>query len=325
MNNKKIAVTGACGFIGSHLCELLVKKGYDVIAFDRYNIDNNYGWLNNSTYKKNIEFILGDIRDFDSVNNLIKKVKNCFHLAALIGIPYSYISPLAYIKTNLEGTYNILEASRANNIDQLIITSTSETYGSAKYIPIDESHPINTQSPYAASKAAADQLSISYFLSFDTPIKIVRPFNVYGPRQSTRAIIPTIINQVLSNKNNINLGNINTSRDFTFVEDTCSGFFNIYKSDKFFGKVVNLGSNNNFKINDICKIILKKMNSNKKINIQNQRSRPTKSEVMRLVCDNSLLKKYSKWVLEHDINSGLSKTINWYSDNKELFQDKYHV
>ncbi len=325
MSNKKIVITGAFGFIGSHLSEMLIKKGYDVIAFDRYNVDNNYGWLNNSKYKKNIEFILGDIRDYDSVNKLIKKSKVCFHLAALIGIPYSYVSPLAYIKTNLEGTYNVLEASRNNNIEQVLITSTSETYGTAQFTPINESHPINAQSPYSASKAAADQLSISYYKSFETPIKIVRPFNVYGPRQSTRAIIPTIINQALSNKKNIKLGNIKTKRDFTYVEDTCSGFLNIYKSKNFFGKSVNLGSNNNYLIKDICSKILNKMNSKKKIKIESIRSRPLKSEVMNLVCDNTYLKKHSNWKLKNNINLGLDKTINWYIDNKLLFKDIYHV
>ena len=326
MNNKKILVTGAFGFIGSHLCELLIKKGYDVIAFDRYNIYNDYGWLSNSKYKENIEFLLGDVRDFDSVFKAVKKSKICFHLAALIGIPYSYNSPLAYIKTNLEGTYNVLEASKTLLLDQVLITSTSETYGSAMYTPIDENHPINSQSPYAASKVAADQLALSYFLSFNNPIKIVRPFNVYGPRQSTRAIIPTIINQIISNKKTIKLGNIFTKRDFTYIEDTCLGFYHIFKTNKFFGKVVNIGSNNNYSIKDICNEIKFKMNSNKKIIIEKKRTRPKQSEVLNLYCDNALLLKNTKWKINYNIKNGLDKTIQWYIENKSLFeQNNYHV
>ena len=226
---KKILITGACGFIGSHLTEMMIEKGYNVVAFDRYNSNNDYGWLNNSKYKKDIEFELGDIRDFDSVYKVMKKVKTVFHLAALIGIPYSYISPLAYIKTNVEGTYNVLESSKILNLENVVITSTSETYGSAMYTPMDEEHRLFGQSPYAASKISADQVSLSYYNSFDTPIKLVRPFNVYGPRQSTRAIIPTIICQLLKNSSKICLGNLNTSRDYTYVSDACEAFFQIYK------------------------------------------------------------------------------------------------
>ena len=195
---KNILITGGCGFIGSHLTEYLLERNFNVTVFDRYNSNNNWGNLEYSKYKKDIKVILGDIRDFDSVNSSLKKIDTVFHLAALIGIPYSYVSPLAYLKTNVEGTYNVLEAGRKNNLDQIIITSTSETYGSAKYIPINENHPLNAQSPYAASKIAADHLALSYNKSFGTNIKIIRPFNTFGPRQSARAIIPTIISQFLS-------------------------------------------------------------------------------------------------------------------------------
>ncbi|MDC0044593.1 SDR family NAD(P)-dependent oxidoreductase, partial [Pelagibacteraceae bacterium] len=204
---NKVLITGGCGFIGSHLAEMFVQKGYNVIVFDRYNINNDYGWLNNSKYKKDIEIILGDIRDYDSVFNAVQKCSKVIHLAALIGIPYSYISPLAYIKTNIEGTYNILESSKKLNVDQVLITSTSEVYGTAQYEPIDEIHPHVAQSPYSASKIGADKLSLSYHRSFNLPVKIIRPFNVFGPRQSLRAIIPTIINQLL-NTNNLKLGNL---------------------------------------------------------------------------------------------------------------------
>ena len=195
--SKKILITGAAGFMGSFLTELCVKKGYKVVAFDRYNPNNHIGWLENSKYINDIEVVLGDIRDFDSVFNAVEGCDCVFHLAALIGIPYSYISPLAYIKTNIEGTYNVLEAAKLKNISQILITSTSETYGNAKYIPIDEKHPLSAQSPYSSSKIAADQLALSYYFSFNLPIKIVRPFNTYGPRQSARAIIPTIIDQIM--------------------------------------------------------------------------------------------------------------------------------
>ena len=229
---KKIIITGATGFVGSHLAELCVEKGYNVIAFDRYNPNHNLGWLENSKYQKDINFIFADIRDYDSV---LKSMKGCdivFHLAALIGIPYSYISPLAYLKTNVEGTYNVLESSKNLGLEQTIITSTSETYGSAKYVPMDEQHPLLGQSPYAASKIAADQLALSYYLSFNLPIKIVRPFNTYGPRQSLRAIIPTIISQGLKNDNDIKLGSLTPTRDFLYVKDTCDGFLKICKSEK---------------------------------------------------------------------------------------------
>ena len=258
---KKILITGATGFVGSHLAELCVKKGFEVIAFDRYNPNYNLGWLEKSKYKDDINFVFGDIRDYDSVLKTMKGCKIVFHLAALIGIPYSYLSPQAYLKTNVEGTYNILESSKHLDIEQTIITSTSEVYGSAKYIPIDEKHPISAQSPYSASKISADQLAISYYNSFQLPIKIIRPFNVYGPRQSSRAVIPSIIIQALNNKKEIKLGNVEPSRDFTYVTDTCNAFLDILKIKNFFGNTLNVGSNNEYTINDIAKKILEKLNS----------------------------------------------------------------
>ena len=237
---KKILITGATGFVGSHLTELCVKKGFEVIAFDRYNPNYNLGWLEKSKYKDDIDFVFGDIRDYDSVLKTMKGCKIVFHLAALIGIPYSYLSPLAYLKTNVEGTYNILESSKQLDIEQIIITSTSEVYGTAKYIPIDEKHPISAQSPYSASKISADHLALSYYNSFQLPIKIIRPFNIYGPRQSSRAIIPSIINQALNNKKEIKLGNVEPSRDFTYVTDTCNAFLDILKIKNFFGNTFSI-------------------------------------------------------------------------------------
>ena len=237
---KKILITGATGFIGSHLAEMAVELGFNVIAFDRYNSYNNWGWLETSSYKNDMEIILGDIRDYDSVYSVIKECDTVFHLAALIGIPYSYVSPLAYIRTNIEGTYNVLEAARKVELNQLLITSTSEVYGTAQQRCIDENHPLVGQSPYSASKIGADQLAISYYRSFELPVKIVRPFNTYGPRQSARAIIPTIISQLLHYSTEIKLGNMMPTRDLNYVTDVCSGFFEIYKSNDLTGQVTNI-------------------------------------------------------------------------------------
>ena len=323
---KKILITGATGFIGSHLAELCVKKGFEVIAFDRYNPNYNLGWLEKSKYKDDINFVFGDIRDYDSVLKTMKGCKIVFHLAALIGIPYSYLSPQAYLKTNVEGTYNILESSKHLDIEQTIITSTSEVYGTAQYIPIDEKHPISAQSPYSASKISADQLAISYYNSFQLPIKIIRPFNVYGPRQSSRAVIPSIIIQALNNKKEIKLGNVEPSRDFTYVTDTCNAFLDILKIKNFFGNTLNVGSNNEYTINDIAKKILEKLNSKANIKKEPQRTRSPNSEVVRLVCDNTKILKKTQWKPKIKIEKGLDMTINWFRKFKDLFKhDIYHV
>ena len=323
---KKILITGSSGFIGSHLTELLVEDGYEVKAFDRYNSNNDYGWLNKSKYKKDIEFILGDIRDYDSVFNSLKGCNYCAHLAALIGIPYSYLSPLAYIRTNIEGTYNVLEASKNLDIEQIITTSTSETYGSAQYEPIDENHPTVGQSPYSASKIAADQLATSYYLSFNTPVKIIRPFNTFGPRQSTRAIIPTIITQLLDNKKNIYLGNINTKRDFTYVDDTCLAYLKILNSDNIFGKTINVGMNKSISIKELFNFISEKLNIESKIILDDLRVRNIKSEVSNLICDNKKLVELTDWKANFDLSTGIDNTINWIKENKKYFNsDIYHV
>ena len=272
LHEKKILITGAFGFIGSHLAELFVRKGFEVIAFDRYNSNNNWGWLEHSKFKNEIEVVLGDIRDYDSVSKAIEKCKVVLHLAALIGIPYSYVSPTAYYKTNVEGTLNVLEASKNLNVEQTIITSTSETYGSAQYIPIDEKHPMVAQSPYAASKIAADQLSISYYKAFNLPVKIIRPFNTYGSRQSLRAIIPTIISQSILEKKQVSVGNISPSRDFLHVNDTCNAFLQIYKNKDLYGKIVNVGSGKEISIKNLIEKIISK-SSSKKIQIKKDKKR----------------------------------------------------
>ena len=323
---KKILVTGAAGFIGSHLVETLVKNGKKVIAYDRYNTFNNWGHLENSKFKNDFEMILGDIRDYDSVSKIMKNCDSVMHLAALIGIPYSYVSPLAYIKTNIEGTYNVLEASKANNINNIIITSTSETYGSALYTPMDENHRLLGQSPYSASKIAADNLSLSYYMSYNLPVKIIRPFNCYGPRQSARAIIPTIASQLLSSKKNIHLGNINSVRDLTYVEDLTAAFCVMHKSKNFIGEVTNVGTGKGYKIEELYKIISNKLNIDKNIIIEKKRIRPKNSEVDKLICDNKKIRKSSLWKPKINIEKGIENTVNWIKQNQEIFKSNtYNV
>lgn len=325
MKKTKVLITGATGFIGSHLTEFLVKKGYKVTAFDRYNPNYNLGNLSESKYINDIEFLFGDIRDFDSVSKAIKGNKYIFHLAALGGIPYSYYSPLAYIKTNVEGTYNVLEAARVNNSHQVITTSTSEVYGTAQKAPISENHPLVGQSPYAASKIAADQLAISFQKSFNLKVKIIRPFNVYGPRQSSRAIIPTIINQCLDKKKFIRLGNLNTSRDFTYVDDLCFAYLKLLNCKNVYGEPLNVGTGKEYSIKKIALNIRDKINPSIKIKIEKSRKRPDKSEVYRLVCNSYKFRKISKWKNNIDLSLGLKKTIKWFSNNKNKYSNIYHI
>ena len=322
----KVLITGATGFIGSHLTDFLLKKGMKIVAFDRYNPNYNLGWLEHHKKNKNINFIFGDVRDYDSVFKSMKGCKAVFHLAALGGIPYSYDSPLAYYKTNVEGSYNVLEAAKVQNLNQIILTSTSETYGTAQYVPIDEKHPMSAQSPYSASKISADFLGLSYWNSFNMPIKIVRPFNVFGPRQSPRAVIPSIIIQALNNKNKIKLGNIVPSRDYTFVTDTCEAFYKVFKSKKIFGQILNIGTNKEFKIKDIALKVFKKLDVNPKIVQDTNRVRSGKSEVKRLLCDNKKILKSIGWKPKVSFDEGLSQTINWYETNQDIFDyEIYHI
>ena len=325
---NKVLVTGATGFIGSHLTEFLIKQKFNVVAFDRYNSNNNWGWLEESKYKNDFNIILGDIRDYDSVSKAMKGCNIVFHLAALIGIPYSYISPLAYLRTNVEGTYNVLEAAKNLGIEQTLITSTSETYGTAQYVPIDEIHPLVGQSPYSASKIAADQLTLSYYKSFELPVKIVRPFNTYGPRQSARAIIPTIISQLLNGKTDIELGNLTPTRDLTFVEDTCLAFEEIYKSDSLFGEITNIGTKSEISINDLALLIAKTMNVDLTISSIKERKRPKNSEVERLVCNNDKLLKHTTWKQKYTLEKGIKKVIEWMktAENFSMYKaEQYNV
>jgi Nucleoside-diphosphate-sugar epimerases len=323
---EKILITGAGGFIGSHLAEMCVEQSFSVKAFVRYNSKNNWGWLENSIYKKDIEIITGDIRDFDSVHSAIQGCKAVFHLAALIGIPYSYVSPLAYIKTNIEGTYNVLQSCLKNSVENLLVTSTSETYGSAQFVPITEKHPLAGQSPYSASKIAADQLAISYYRSFNLPVKIVRPFNTYGPRQSARAIIPTIILQILNGSRSIKLGNTTPTRDLTFVKDTVNGFIEIYKSNSLFGEVTNIGMNEEISVGALAKSIAQLMGKGIVIESEQQRIRPENSEVERLLCDNTKIKENTVWKPAYNLKEGLKETIKFVSEHANIYKsDLYNI
>lgn len=319
----KILVTGAEGFIGSHLVERLISKGYKVTAFVLYNSFNFHGWLekiNKNKYKK-LKIITGDIRDFQSVASAMKNHDVVINLAALIAIPYSYKASRSYIDTNIIGVQNILEAAKKQNIKKLIHTSTSEVYGSAKIIPIDEQHPINAQSPYAATKSSADQLVKSYFYSFNLPVTILRPFNTFGPRQSMRAVIPTIIGQAL-NKNEINIGNLSPTRDFTYVSDTADAFVKAITAKNINGEVINIGSNFEVSIKDIIKMTLSIIDKKMRIKKDSKRFRPNSSEVDRLICSNKKAKKLLKWSPSHQGKKGfkqaLRKTIEWFSQKENL-------
>lgn len=326
-----IFITGSEGFIGSHLVEQLVLKGHKVKALVLYNDHNNYGWLDqvDEKIKKNIEFILGDIRDLDFINKKTKNIDVVFHLAALIGIPYSYTSPFSYLKTNIEGSMNIFKASLNNNVKQLVHTSTSEVYGSAKYIPIDESHPLSAQSPYAASKIGADQMAKSFYDSFNLPVTTIRPFNTYGPRQSARAVISSIIIQAL-NGNKINLGQISSTRDFTFISDTVDGFIQAMGNKKTIGETINLGSGYEVSIKDLVDVIGELMKKKLIIKQQKNRFRPTKSEVNRLLSNNLKARKILKWKPKLTNRIGLKKglflTIKWFEQNinKTNFKSKIY-
>lgn len=323
---KKILITGAAGFIGSHLTELCVEQGYVVRAFIRYNSRNHWGWLEHSPCKDDIEIYAGDVRDFDAVSNAMKGCDTVFHLAALIGIPYSYVSPLAYIRTNIEGTYNILRAARELNVENVLVTSTSETYGTAQYVPMDENHPMVGQSPYSASKIAADQLAISYYRSFQLPVKIVRPFNTYGPRQSARAVIPTIITQFLSGQHSIKLGNVTPTRDLTFVKDTARAFIEIAHTGDLQGEITNVGQNKEISIGTLANLIAELMEVTLEIRTDEQRVRPEKSEVERLFCNNTKILQKTLWRPEYDLKSGLQETIDWLQDHLNLYKaEVYNV
>ncbi len=326
---KKVLVTGAEGFIGSHLTERLVELGAEVTALTQYNSFNNWGWID--TFDKNIRdslnIVTGDIREYDNVKRIVKGQEVIMHLAALIAIPYSYLSPMAYVRTNVEGTTNILEACREEeNIQKIIHTSTSETYGTALYVPIDEKHPMQGQSPYSASKIGADKMAESFYKSFNLPIATLRPFNTYGPRQSARAVIPTIISQILAGKKEIKLGSLTPTRDFNYVKDTAEAFIKVAESDKTIGEVINAGSNYEISIGELVKKIIQLLRQDVKIICDEERIRPENSEVNRLWADNTKIKKLTDWTPKYTLDEGLKETIEWIKNNIQYFKtDIYNV
>lgn len=321
---KKILITGAGGFIGSHLTERAVELGFRVRAFVRYTSRGSWGWLEESDCKNDIEVISGDIRDYDSVYGALNGCDAVFHLAALIGIPYSYISPKAYVRTNIGGTYNVLQASKELGLDQVLVTSTSETYGTAQYVPIDEKHPVVGQSPYSATKIGADQLAISYHRSFELPVKIVRPFNTYGPRQSSRAVIPTVVSQLLAGSGKIKIGNLSPTRDLTYVGDTVEGFLEIFKTDELLGEITNIGIDDEISIGDLVNTICSIMNKEVEIISDEQRLRPDDSEVQRLRCNNKKIVSKTNWKPKHTLAEGLNLTIEWLNKNLSFYKTQIY-
>ncbi|SFF46161.1 dTDP-glucose 4,6-dehydratase [Paenibacillus algorifonticola] len=315
----KVLVTGADGFIGSHLTETLVRQGYDVRAFTLYNSFNTWGWLDECAedVRGQFEVFAGDIRDAYGVREALKGCDAVLHLAALIAIPYSYHSPDTYVDTNIKGTLNVLQAARELKLSKVIHTSTSEVYGTARFVPITEEHPLTGQSPYSATKIGADQMAMSFYRSFETPVGIIRPFNTYGPRQSARAVIPTIITQIAAGQEKIKLGTIHPTRDFNYVADTVNGFIAMLESDKCIGEEINIGSNYEISIGDTAKIIGEVMNKNIEIVSDEIRLRPEKSEVERLWADNSKAKRLLQWQPEYagleGFRRGLGETIEWFT------------
>jgi NAD dependent epimerase/dehydratase len=330
----KILVTGADGFIGSHLTEELIRRGFDVRAFVMYNSFNSWGWLDQSPseIRKNLDVFAGDIRDPYGVREAMRGCDAVLHLAALIAIPYSYHSPDTYVDTNIKGTLNIVQAARDLNVSRVIHTSTSEVYGTAKFVPITEDHPLQGQSPYSASKIGADQIALSFYSSFDTPVTVIRPFNTYGPRQSARAVIPTIITQIASGQRELKLGSVHPTRDFNYVQDTVNGFIAALTSDKGSGEVINLGSGYEITIGDTVRLIAKLMQVDISIISSDERFRPEKSEVERLCASNEVAKRVLGWEPAvqgaKGLEIGLRKTIEWFSVPENLAQykaDRYNI
>lgn len=324
----KVLVTGADGFIGSHLTEKLVYEGYKVKAFVCYNSFNTWGWLDtlSKDIMDNVEVFAGDIRDPNGVREAMKDCKAVFHLAALIAIPFSYHSPDAYVDTNIKGTLNVLQASRDIGLERVLITSTSEVYGTAKYVPIDEKHPYQGQSPYSATKIGADRLAESFYRSFNLPVTIVRPFNTYGPRQSARAVIPTIATQLLAGKNEIKLGSLTPTRDFNFVKDTANGFYQIYKSDKTIGEEINIATQTEISIKDLADELVSQINPSAKIVCDEKRIRPEKSEVNRLIGSNEKIMSLTNWKQEYTFKKGITETIEFLKNNMQYYKpDIYNI
>ncbi len=321
----RVLITGADGFIGSHLTEMLVREGFRVRALSQYNSFNYWGWLEDVECKKDIEVLGGDIRDSNYCRHITKDVDIIFHLAALIAIPYSYVAPDSYVDTNVKGTLNICQAALENGVKRVIHTSTSEVYGTAQYVPIDEKHPLQPQSPYSASKIGADAMAMSFFNAFDLPLTIARPFNTYGPRQSARAVIPTIISQIASGKKQIKLGDVTPTRDFNYVADTCRGFLELARCEKAIGETVNIGSNFEISVGDTLNLIREIMKSDVEFLVDEERLRPEKSEVFRLWCDNTKIRDLTGFEPTYDIRAGLKATVEWFTQAENLAKYKANI
>lgn len=324
---KQALVTGADGFIGSHLVEALVEKGFKIRAFVYYNSFNSWGWLDSlpKGILSRIEVVAGDIRDPNGVREAMKGIGWVFHLAALIAIPFSYHSPDSYVDTNIKGTLNILQAARENKCSRVMVTSTSEVYGTAQYVPMDESHPFQGQSPYSATKIGADRLSESFYRSFGVPVTIVRPFNTYGPRQSARAVIPTIITQLLSGAKTIKLGSLHPTRDFNFVKDIVKGFISIASCGAAIGEEINIASQQEISIGQLARTLIDEINPSAQIISEDQRLRPEKSEVNRLFGDNTKLKNLTGWRPEYTLEQGLKETIAWFKTDDNFLRYKSDI
>lgn len=315
---QKVLVTGADGFIGSHLVETLVKVGLNVRALCQYNSFSSWGWLDSSDYVGKFEVVLGDVRDLDQMRTVTKGMDTVFHLAALIAIPYSYQAPSSYVDTNVQGTLNMLQAALDADVECFVQTSTSEVYGTARSVPINESHPLQAQSPYSASKIAADAMAYSFHSSFNLPVIIARPFNTFGPRQSARAVIPTVITQLLSGRNSIKLGSVLPTRDFNYVQDTCDGFIALAKCPQAVGKTVNIGSGREISILDTVTMIARLIGTEVSIECDEQRFRPANSEVERLLCDDRMIRSLTGFVPEYSLEDGLAATIEWLRNPNNL-------
>ncbi|MBP9682951.1 MAG: NAD-dependent 4,6-dehydratase LegB [Bacteriovorax sp.] len=324
ISKKKVLVTGADGFIGSHLVEALLLKGCDVRAFTYYNSFNSWGWIDSfdKNKLKDIEIISGDIRDPYHINDAVKNCDVVFHLAALIAIPFSYSSPESYLSTNIGGTLNVLQACRNAETSRIIITSTSEVYGTARYVPINEDHPLQGQSPYSASKIGADKIAESFHKSFNMPLVIARPFNTYGPRQSARAVIPTIITQLLNGEKEIKLGSLTPTRDFNYVKDTVQGFIALAEADEAIGEEVNISTGKEYSIEETVRILLEEINPTVKIITDDERLRPEKSEVYRLLGDNSKIRRITSWKPHYELREGLKETISWFKKPENMSKYK---
>ncbi len=327
LKDKKVLITGADGFIGSHLTERLLDEGCQVKAFVYYNSFNSWGWLDSLSKEKKerIEIFSGDIRDPNGVRTAMQNIDVVFHLAALIAIPYSYHSPDSYVDTNIKGTLNVIQAARDLNLERVLVTSTSEVYGTAQFVPITELHPKQGQSPYSATKIGADHIAESFYRSFDLPVTIVRPFNTFGPRQSARAVIPTIITQLLNGVEEIKLGDLTPTRDLLYVKDTANGFIDIAKCTELIGHEVNIATQSEISVGDLAQEIINQLNPSARIIADEIRLRPSKSEVFRLFGSNEKLKNYTDWKQNYSLQEGLAETIEWFSNKENLKQYKADI